>query len=115
MAIDCISIGTRIKYFRTKMQLSQEQLAEQTDLSNVFISYLERGERTPGLEAVINIANALNVSADDLLSGSLLVSNTPNDPREYEMLSDCSPEELSIILKCMEFLKEQLRAYKITK
>ena len=69
----------------------------------------------PSLDAVIKIANALNVSADDLLSGNLLVSNSSHDPREYEMLFDCSPEELSIILKCMEFLKDQLRAYKITK
>ncbi len=115
MAVDCVNIGTRIRYFRTKMQLTQEQLAEQADLSHVFISYLERGERTPGLDAIINIANALNVSADDLLSGSLLVSNSPHDPREYEVLSDCSPEELGIILNCMEYLKEQLRAYRITK
>ncbi len=97
------------------MNLSQEQLAEQTNLSNVYISYLERGERRPSLDAVINIANALNVSADDLLSSSLLVSNSPHDPREHEVLYDCSPEEISIILKCAKFLKEQLRAYRITK
>lgn len=115
MAIDCVSIGTRIRYYRTRKHLSQEQLAEQTDLSNVFISYIERGERMPSLDAIINIANALNVSADDLLSGCLLVSNSPHDQREYEVLFDCSSEELNIILNCMGFLKEQLRAYRIKK
>ena len=115
MAIDCTGIGTRIKYHRTKNQLSQENLAEMTDLSNVYISYLERGERTPSLEVIIRIANALNVSADDLLSGCLLVSNSKQDPQGIETLYDCTAEELSIILRCMRSLKEILGEYKITK
>ena len=115
MSIDCSGIGARIKYYRLKNQLSQERLAEMSELSHVYISYLERGERVPRLDAIINIANALNVSADDLLSGSLLVSNSLHDSREFEMLYDCTSEELNIILKCMGFLKEQLRNYKITK
>ena len=115
MSIDCSGIGARIKYYRLKNQLSQERLAEMSDLSHVYISYLERGERMPKLDAIINIANALNVSADDLLSGSLLVSNSLHDSREFETLYDCTAEELNIILKCMGFLKEQLRGYKITK
>ena len=115
MALDCAKIGTRIKYFRTKKRLSQEKLAELSDLSSVFISYIERGERAPSLEAMINIANVLNVSADDLLSGNLLVSNSPHDSREFEILYDCTTEELSILLNCMAFLKEQLRALKHAK
>lgn len=85
------------------------------ELSNVYISYLERGERMPSLDAIINIANALNVSADDLLAGSLLVSDSAHDAREFETLADCSAEELSIILKCMAFLKDQLKGYRISK
>lgn len=115
MSIECGDIGARIKYHRMRNQLTQEQLAELTDLSNVYISYLERGERLPSLDAIIKIANALNVSADDLLSGSLLVSNSKHDSREFETLYGCTSEEMSIILKCMAFLKEVLKGYKITK
>lgn len=115
MSIDCADIGSRIKFHRREKHLTQEQLAEKTELSHVYISYLERGERMPRLDAIINIANALNVSADDLLSGNLLVSDSSSDSREFEALYDCTPEELSIILNCMAFLKEQLRGYKITK
>ena len=115
MAIDCEGIGARIKFHRLKKQLSQEQLAEMAELSNVYISYLERGERKPSLDAIISIANALSISADDLLSGCLLVSNSIHDPMVFETLYDCSAEELSIILKCMAFLKELLKGYRITK
>ena len=115
MAVDYIGLGDKIRFFRTKMRLSQEELAEKTDLSNVYISHLERGVRAPRLDVVINIANALNISADDLLSGSLIISGTSRGHREYEVLSDCTPEELSIILNCMANLKDQLRDYTIKK
>ena len=114
MALDRAGIGARIKYYRMEKQLSQENLAERTELSHVYISYLERGERTPSLESIINIANALNVSADDLLSDSLLISNSRSEPHGIEILYDCSSEELSIILRCIESLKEILRGYQIT-
>ncbi len=115
MSIDCADIGARIKLHRRKKHLTQEQLAEKTELSHVYISYLERGERMPRLDAIINIANALNVSTDDLLSGNLLVSNSQFDLKEFEALYDCTAEELNIILRCMVFLREQLRGYKIIK
>ncbi len=115
MAIDCKSIGARIKYYRGKNHLSQEELAEKAELSNVYISYLERGQRIPSLDTLITIANILGVSADDLLSGSLLVSSSLQEGREFDTLCDCSSEELSIIIKCMEFLKKLLKEYKISK
>lgn len=115
LAIDYEHIGARIKYFRKKAHLSQEKLAELTELSRVFISFVERGEKTPSIESIVRIANALNVSADDLLFGNLIVSNSPHDALEYELLTDCSPEETDIILKCMAYLKEQLRGYRISK
>ena len=47
--------------------LTQEQLAEQVNLSPMHISVIERGNKLPRLEALINIANVLDVSADILL------------------------------------------------
>ncbi len=115
MTIDYESIGKRIRYNRMKNKLSQEQLAELADLSNVFISYLERGERIPSLEAVINIANALNVSVDELLAGNLFVSGIQHNADGFDILFDCSQEESTIIIKCMKALKDILRGYRITK
>jgi transcriptional regulator with XRE-family HTH domain len=115
LALDYEHIGARIKYFRKKAHLSQEELAELTELSRVFIGFVERGEKTPSIESIVSIANALNVSADDLLFGNLIVSNSPHYAPEYELLADCTSEETDIILKCMAYLKEQLRGYRITK
>ena len=115
MAIDYGSIGARIRFNRTQNHLSQERLAELTNLSNVYVSYIERGERAPSLESIINIANALGVSADDLLCDSLIVSHSADDSSEFAILYDCSSEEYAILTRSMQQLKDTLRAYKITK
>ena len=74
--IDIESIGSRVKYHRLRNKISQEELAELAQVSRVHISYLERGERIPSMESFINIANALNVSADELLANNLLVTGS---------------------------------------
>ena len=113
--IDYESIGSRIKYYRVTRGISQEELAEKTELSRVHISCIERGERIPSLAAIINIANALNVTVDELVSENLFFSDVSHESGEFDILYDCTQEESSIITKCMMVLKEILRSYKITK
>ena len=69
--MDFASIGRNIRKFRLEKNLRQEDLAEQTGLSSNYIGMVERGEKTPSLETLIHIANALQVSADMLLSDVL--------------------------------------------
>ena len=65
--MDQKAIGKRIKSAREKKGLTQEQLAEQVNLSPMHISVIERVNKLPRLETLINIANVLDVSADILL------------------------------------------------
>ena len=65
--MDQKAIGKRIKSAREKKGLTQEQLAEQVNLSPMHISVIERGNKLPRLETLIKIANVLDVSADILL------------------------------------------------
>lgn len=65
--MDTIEMGKRIQKARKAKGWSQEQLAEKVDLSAVYIGMLERGEKTPSLEAFVAIVNALETSADVLL------------------------------------------------
>lgn len=97
MSIDYGNIGERIRFNRIKNKMSQEQLAELANISSVHIGYIERGERLPSLETIINIANALTVSADELLAGSLIVSSTQREQDDFTVLFDCSKEEYAII------------------
>ena len=67
------SIGKNIRKYRTSKGMRQEDLAEKTGLTAVYIGMLERGEKLPSLETFINIANALEISSDVLLCEVLSV------------------------------------------
>jgi|TergutMp193P3_1026864.scaffolds.fasta_scaffold26150_4 transcriptional regulator with XRE-family HTH domain len=61
------AFGTVIAGLRVKRGLSQEQLAEAIDSTNVYISLLENGLRKPSLNATILIAQTLEIQPDKLI------------------------------------------------
>ncbi|MBQ9945095.1 MAG: helix-turn-helix transcriptional regulator [Clostridia bacterium] len=65
--MDMYSIGKNIRKYRSTKGMRQEDLAEKTELTAVYIGMLERGEKIPSLETFIKIANALEISSDMLL------------------------------------------------
>ena len=64
---DAEAFGAIIRRLRTKRGLTQEKLAELADLNVSYIGFLERGENVPTLTIVLNLANALEVKAADLV------------------------------------------------
>lgn len=60
-------IGTRIKKLRDNAGLSQEMLATLTNVSQSFISAVERGQKLPSHMALIALARELNTNVDFLL------------------------------------------------
>lgn len=65
--MDTKAVGQRIKAKREQKHLTQENLAELIDVSPNHISVIERGVKIPRLDTFVAIANALAVSADELL------------------------------------------------
>lgn len=63
--------GKRIKEVREKKKLTQEELAAMVDLSPTHISVIERGVKVPKIDTFVAIANALEVSSDELLIDSI--------------------------------------------
>lgn len=63
-------IGRRISEMRRERGFNQEQLAEMALLSRVTLARYETGVIEPGALALSRIADALNVSADELLCRS---------------------------------------------
>lgn len=63
--------GRRIREERKKLNLTQEKLAEDVNLSTAYIGQIERGERSPTLENIVAIANRLSVTVDYLLMDSV--------------------------------------------
>jgi transcriptional regulator with XRE-family HTH domain len=59
--------AVRIK--RKKAGFSQEKLAEEANLSTVFISRIERGIESPSVDNLVKIAKALRERVQDLVAG----------------------------------------------
>lgn len=58
-------------------RLSLRQLAERTSLSNPYLSQLERGLHQPSVRVLRQLADALNVSAESLLTHAGLLRAQP--------------------------------------
>lgn len=63
--------GKKIKDARTKLELTQFELAEQIGVSQNFLGDIERGIKLPSLSKLILLSNTLKVSLDYLFADSL--------------------------------------------
>ncbi|MBI4699192.1 MAG: helix-turn-helix domain-containing protein [Nitrospirae bacterium] len=60
-------IGSRIKESRTRLGMSQKELADKIDVTPSFISQIENSQISPSLSSFIQIADALNIDPTELL------------------------------------------------
>ena len=65
-------MGQRIMERRRKLGLTQEALAELSELTTQFVSYVESGKRGMRPENLMKVAAALGVSTDYLLTGDII-------------------------------------------
>ena len=65
-------MGSRIMERRKKLGLTQEALAEMSELTTQFVSYAESGKRGMRPENLMKVAAALGVSTDYLLTGDII-------------------------------------------
>lgn len=68
--MDYIALGKNVKKFRLMRSMRQKDLAEICDSSDSYIGHIENARGIPSLEMVVKIANALEVTVDQLLSES---------------------------------------------
>lgn len=112
MTINYSLIGNRIKAARKAKGLSQSELSELIDRSVGYMSYIETGSKKPSLETLIQIANALDVTIDELLSDNLAAASPVSNTQINQLLSDCSAFEKRVILLSVQSLKEAIRTSK---
>ena len=69
MHFDRMAYGERIKRLRTGRELTQEQLAENINVSRTYIVKIENGLQIGPIEIAIELAMFFDVSMDFLLLG----------------------------------------------
>lgn|SRR5699024_1047350 len=82
-----LNIGNEIRYYRIKQKLSQEKLAEKSNLSLNFISKLETGRiGNISLSKLLNICKALNIQLGKLVGDDIENSFSELPPSAIELI-----------------------------
>ena len=60
--------GKEVARLRTRLGISQEELAFRVDVHRTYVSQLERGLKSPTLRVILRVARALNTAASQLIA-----------------------------------------------
>lgn len=66
-----VLFGLRLRQIRREQNLSQGQLAKKVDATRQYISMLERGENSPTLDMIFDLAGGLEVHPSEFLGNIL--------------------------------------------
>lgn len=89
--------------------MTQEKLAEAVNLSPTHLSNIERGNGKVSLTTLVNIANILGVTMDDLLCDNVIKCKPEFEKDIQHLLSDCDDYEIRIVKDMIASLIKSLR------
>ncbi|MCM8788285.1 MAG: helix-turn-helix transcriptional regulator [Candidatus Omnitrophica bacterium] len=103
------TIGMSIRKIRKSAGITQEELSRKAGIDPSFISHIERGTKKASIETIFKIANALEVSVEELFSK---IPRAPSHKdknfsfgKRIEMLvKDTDEEYKKILLKVAKIL-----------
>ena len=102
--MDYSALGRRIREERLRLNLTQEKLAEDVNISTAYLGQIERGERSVTLDKLIPLANRLGVTVDFLLAEYI----TPSDDNSLDLIrqlfSGRSIEEKELAVNMVKLL-----------
>jgi putative transcriptional regulator len=75
---------TRIKEYRTRISMTQEDLAKAVGVRRETIVFLEQGKYNPSLKLAHDVARNLHAKIDDLF----IFEDDPLEPENREILVD---------------------------
>ncbi len=98
-------IGQRIRRFRKAQGLSQEELAEQVAISTTHMSHIETGNTKLSLPVLVDLAQVLRVSTDDLLCDAPAERKDAITVEISELLERCTPAQAKVLLEVVQATK----------
>jgi putative transcriptional regulator len=78
------TMQTKIKEYRARLSLTQDDLAKKVGVRRETIVFLERGKYNPSLKLAHDVAKALHATLDDLF----IFDDEPEEPESRVVLVD---------------------------
>ena len=107
-------LGSRIRAMRLERKITQEKLAEAAGVGVTHISHIETGNSIPSLQTLVDIINALDCTADELLCMEVRQSRPVLNNWLGELVSDCSDSEVKLITDMVMAMKASMRRLKLS-
>jgi transcriptional regulator with XRE-family HTH domain len=105
-AADFLDVGTFIRNQRELAKLSVRRLAELAEVSNPYLSQIERGLRKPSAEILQQVAHALRISVETLYVKAGILSDEERRvgtvPEAIEADPALTPEQKSALRNVYE-------------
>ena len=107
-------LGSRIRAMRLERKITQEKLAEAAAVGVTHISHNDTGNSIPSLQTLVDIINALDCTADELLCMEVRQSRPMLNNWLGELVSDCSDSEVKLITDMVVAMKASMRRLKLS-
>jgi len=106
--MDYSALGKRIRAERQKNKLTQAELAEKVNVTTAFIGQIERGERKFSIEALVEIACALNISIDYLLRDNMNQNDNSAISEIIDLLKNKSNQDICLAADILKSVFEHI-------
>jgi len=106
MSFDNQIIGSRIRKAREEKGVTQEYLAESMDVSNAYISKIERGKTPLNLDNLGKICHVLETSPEYILHGTNTTTRDFMRNEIIDMLEGCSADKIKLIVQVIKPIVE---------
>jgi transcriptional regulator with XRE-family HTH domain len=104
-----MEIGRKIKRLRQEKMLTQEELADRTELSKSFISQVERDLTSPSIATLVDILQALGTDLREFFNDEKDTQVVFNDSDYFEKIDDLGNKTEWIIPNVQKNMMEPLR------
>lgn len=106
--LDYAVIGKRIRAIRKSRNLSQEQLAEKIWISTTHMSHIETGSTKLSLSVLVDIAEALQVGTDEILSTQPYIEKGHTSNEIHALIQSCTTAQSRVLLDLLKAAKESM-------
>lgn len=108
--------GDRIAYLRKKHNLTQEELAEQLNISRASLSHYETNRREPDYDTLVRLADFFNVSLDYIMARTeeptvLTDQNVKEFLNELELSNEQLLDKFTLTIDGTELTQEEAKRF----
>lgn len=106
MYMDYAEIGRRIAQKRRKLLLTQAEVEAKAELSPRYLSNIERGRSIPSIDVLMQIADVLHMTPDEVLLGADSMSQEELPERIFAGLKRLNKVQQEQTLSFIGWLKD---------